>query len=296
MLIAFMCGILVVPAIDAQSRHNGASRPSTTNSRPGTGRPGNNDNRPGSGNNRPNHGWPGDNNRPDRPGNQGGNHQFRPGRPGGNGRPEQGRPPVGNHRPGENPSSPGRPHTRPGFGANRPMPSRPPHLTPPPRPHRPYMPQYHRPMPPRAWRPYAGCPVVRGILGLSFGTALNVSLNYLYSSGYNVIGYGNGNVFLTDVSALNYIWPDATLYYGPNGGLDYSQFYYSTPYYDMARYNSLYGNFVANYGAPVNLVNSGGRITATWFGAGNGYITLEFGPRVIAGGGSRFFTTLTFGN
>ena len=89
MLIAFMCGILVVPAIDAQSRHNGASRPSTTNSRPGRGgsfgsrpsqgRPGNNgaspnrpsrpsdngnrpgtgNNRPGTGNNRPNHGWPG---------------------------------------------------------------------------------------------------------------------------------------------------------------------------------------------------------------------------------------------
>lgn len=299
-IVAFMCGILVIPTVDAQSRpgashrgntsqtaqrpgrHGGAAKPAGNASRPGaTGRPSTTTN------NKPSR--PAGNN----PGKPNDKHHNNPAVA-----PKPNRPGSTAHRPVENPSAPGRPATahRPGPSvASRPMPSRPAHLAPPPRPYRPVLPVYTRPRPPRAWRPVAGAPVINGILGIAFGTAFNLSLDYLYGSGYTVSGYGNDMVYLTDVTALNYMWPDATLYYG-RSGLTYSQFYYSTPYYDMARYNALYRNFVASYGSPIDYSNTGGRITATWFGSNNGYITLEFGPRTLQAGGSRFFTTLTFGN
>lgn len=149
---------------------------------------------------------------------------------------------------------------------------------------------HYRPVPPPAWRPRAGIPVIRGILGLTFGAAFNVSLDYLYNSGYSVDGYGNNIVYLRNVPVLNYMWTDGALYYG-NGGLDASSFYYSTPVYDLSRYNSVYSTLVNSYGVPVSVNNAGGMMTSTWFGGNNGYITLTFG----ASDGGRFLTTLTLG-
>jgi len=161
-------------------------------------------------------------------------------------------------------------------------------------PHRPYRPviarPHYRPVPPPAWRPRRGIPVIRGILGLTFGAAINVSLDYLYNSGYTVDGYGNNIVYLRNVPAMNYIWTDGALYYG-NGGLDASSFYYSTPGYDLTRYNAVYSNLVNVYGMPVTVNNTGGVMSSTWFGGNNGYITLSFG----AGTAGRFLTTLTLG-
>ncbi len=271
------------------------------NKRPEGHRPGNvgNNNRP---NNHP--GNVGNNNRPNnRPGNVGtsgrpgvGNQHGRPGNVGnGNHRPghhpEMGnRPGPGNNRPAVGPNRPG-PNHRPGFGHNhRPAP-RPPMIAPPHRPHRPVMMRPHyRPVPPPAWRPRAGIPVIRGILGLTFGVAFNASLDYLYNSGYSVDGYGNNIVYLRNVPVFNYMWTDGALYYG-NGGLDASSFYYSTPVYDMSRYNSVYATLVNSYGMPVAVNNARGMMTSTWFGGNNGYITLTFG----AGDGGRFLTTLTLG-
>lgn len=271
------------------------------NKRPEGHHPGNvgNNNRP---NNHP--GNVGNNNRPNnRPGNVGtsgrpgvGNQHGRPGNVGnGNHRPghhpEMGnRPGPGNNRPAVGPNRPG-PNHRPGFGHNhRPAP-RPPMIAPPHRPHRPVMMRPHyRPVPPPAWRPRAGIPVIRGILGLTFGVAFNASLDYLYNSGYSVDGYGNNIVYLRNVPVFNYMWTDGALYYG-NGGLDASSFYYSTPVYDMSRYNSVYATLVNSYGMPVAVNNARGMMTSTWFGGNNGYITLTFG----AGDGGRFLTTLTLG-
>lgn len=92
------------------------------------------------------------------------------------------------------------------------------------------------------------------------------------------------------MTALNYVWTDAALYYG-TGGLDASSFYYSTPYYDAGRYNNVYRALVNTYGYPVATDNAGGMMSATWFGGNNGYITLSLG----AGSTGRFLTTLTFG-
>ncbi len=190
---------------------------------------------------------------------------------------------VGNHRPGNNGFRPGTNHK-----------PRPPYLAPTHRPHRPIMHRpHHRPLPPPGWRPHGRIPVVRGILGLTFGTAIGISLDYLLSSGYTVDGYSNDVVYLRNVSALNYIWTDAALYYG-TGGLDASSFYYSTPRYDLARYNNVYNSLVATYGTPISMNNSVNSIGATWFGGNNGYITLSFGANNM-GSGLRYLTTLTFG-
>ena len=167
-------------------------------------------------------------------------------------------------------------------------------MAPPPRPYRPPMLHPHyRPMPPRGWRPASRIPVIRGILGLTFGTAINLSLDYLLSSGYNVDGYTNDIVYLRNVSALNYVWTDAALYYG-NNGLDASSFYYSTPGYDLMRYNNVYNSLVATYGMPVSINNTPGVMGATWFGGNNGYVSLSFGSNTI-NGRLRYLTTLTFG-
>lgn len=168
---------------------------------------------------------------------------------------------------------------------------RPVQVRPPQRPYRPVMVRpVARPLPPPSWRPRAGVPVIRGILGLTFGVAINASLDYLYNSGYSVDGYGNDIVYLRNVPALNYVWTDGALYYGA-GGLDASSFYYSTPYYDLSRYNNVYRNLVATYGSPVSTGNASGIMTSTWFGGNNGYISLSFG----AGSGGRYLTTLTMG-
>ncbi|GFI52713.1 hypothetical protein [Duncaniella muris] len=243
---------------------NNNHHPDNNGHRPGVGngnnhRPGNNGHRPGIGN--------GNNNRP-------GNNGHRPGIGNGN-----------NHRPGNN-------GHRPGIG-HHPAP-RPPHVAPPHRPYRPVMARpHHRPMPPRGWRPAGRIPVIRGILGLTFGSAINISLDYLLSSGYNVDGYTNDIVYLRNVSAMNYVWTDGALYYGTHG-LDASSFYYSTPRYDLARYNNVYNSLVATYGMPVSVSNTPGSIGATWFGGNNGYITLSFGSNTM-NGRLRYLTTLTYG-
>ena len=103
-------------------------------------------------------------------------------------------------------------------------------------------------------------------------------------------GYTNDIVYLRNVPALNYMWTDGALYYGPSG-LDVSSFYYSTPGYDLARYNNCYNALVSSYGVPVSVNNAGGSMSATWFGGQGGYITLSFG----SGTAGRFLTTLTFG-
>jgi len=135
--------------------------------------------------------------------------------------------------------------------------------------------------------------VIRGIIGLTFGTSINLSLDYLLRSGFYVDGYTNDIVYLRNINALNYVWTDAALYYG-NNGFDASSFYYSSPVYDLARYNSVYNTLVATYGAPVTVSNTVGSIGATWFGGNNGYISLSFGANNM-NGGLRYLTTLTFG-
>ncbi len=330
-----LCGMLCCPVVEAQGRRPGRTEHNTVNNnhggrpggssrpnRPGNGgshNPGNNNpgrpNRPGNGGshnpgnnnpgrpNRPGNGGshnPGNNNpgRPNRPGNggshnPGNNNPGRPNRPGNGGSHNPGRPerPQPNHRP-NHPNRPNRPN-RPGHGH---IGHRPPHAGLPSRPHLPPMRPFRRPVPPPAWRPVGHYPVLTTVLGISFGTALNLSINALVNSGYDVVGYGDNMVFLTNVPQLNVYWPDATLYYGPGGGLVSSQFVYSTPYNDMARYNTVYSRLVNLYGLPVSYNNAGTTLSASWFGQNGQFVSLNFSPQYTSGGQMHYFTTLSFGN
>ncbi len=148
-----------------------------------------------------------------------------------------------------------------------------------------------RPVPPPRWHYRSGGPVFGTILGVALGTAIGASINALVNSGYNVSSYGNDVIYLSNVPQMNYTWPDAALYYN-NGVLTGSQFTYPSAYYDMSRYNSLYNTFTAQYGMPVQTVNQGGIMSATWYGPANRFVTLSFNSQY----GGNFYTTLSFGN
>ena len=318
--IALICGALATPQLDARGRNNSGQRSSTSTSRSSSPsrsnssrnnspRPGNNSSRPGGNNNMPKPGGnsntpkPGSNNNAPKPGNNnsrpGGNNNSRPGgsnnsRPGGNNH-NSPKPGGNNHyapKPGGNHNNHGN-HNAPKPGSNhyhapnhghghvhRPH-------CPPPRP-------YHRPTPPPSFRPYHGCPTFRGVFGITFGTAINISLDYLYRNSYSVYGYGNDVIYLRNVNQYGYMWPDATLYYG-SGGLTGSQFMYSTNYYDRGRYNMVYNSLVGQYGAPISVQNTSNGITATWWGYDGQYVSLEFHPAYTNNGQLRYFTTLSFG-
>ena len=307
-VIALVSIAMMVPPIEAQSRTTGNRNErshSTQNSRPNnSGRPSNSSGRPGNNNNghRPgnnNPGRPGNNNNGHRPGNNGGSNGHRPGNnnPGRPGNNNNGHRPGNNGhnpgRPGHGGYNPGRPH-RPGGDYRPNRPHRPTVTVPPHRPHRPPMRPWSRPVPPPSWRPRPAAPVIASILGITFGTAINMSLDYLINRGYTIDGYGNDAVYLRDVNEMSYYWPDATLYYGA-GGLARSEFLYSTSYPDPMRYNSLYTRFNRTYGPPINIVRTGGVLSATWFAPNRGYVTIDYRSQYSLGGDLRYFTTLTFG-
>ena len=128
---------------------------------------------------------------------------------------------------------------------------------------------------------------------MTFGTALNVALNYLVNNGYTINSYGNTAVYLNNVNMFGALWPEVTMYYD-NGGLERRGFYYSPPYPDMMRYNSQYSSLSRMYGGPVNVINNAAGRAATWFAPNRGYITLQYSQQ-FNGGAARFFTTITTG-
>lgn len=327
-LVAF--AMVSAPVMDAQTRgRNGqnASRPTTGSSPAAQHRPSSqgHQQRPSSGqqrpsatpSGRPNHGVSGANQ--NRPANNG---NYRPGNSGNHNRPGNGpqkpqtpTPPGnnGNHnRPGGNNPGHNRPeHNRPGNppsanhrpgGQYRPDNHRPPqhqHRPPQRPPHRhdygyrhhvPFFGAFHRPVPPPRWHYSSGGPVFGTILGVALGTAIGASLTALANNGYTVSSYGNDVVYLTNVPQMNYYWPDAAMYYN-NGALYASQFTYASPYYDMSRFNNLYGTFTSQYGAPVEYLTQNGITRASWYGASNRFVTLTFGLN-----SGSYYTTLSFGN
>lgn len=320
--------MVLAPVAEAQAQ--GRGRAASTSAQRGGNSQGGAQRRPGSSNGtRPggssNGTRPGNQGKPGRPGNSGasdrpggtrpgGNHQGggashrpgntnppanrpgnnRPGNNGGNNRPGNGghhHKPGDDHRPGHRPPRPGRPD----YGHRPPRPGRPSGL--PPRPMGPgyrhpvpFFGHWHHPAPPPRWHYSAGAgPVFSTILGVALGATLASSLNSLAANGYTVCNYGNDVVYLSNVPQMNLMWPDAAMYYN-NGMLCGSQFTYPTTYYDMSRYNALYNRFVRLYGAPVSTTNSGGVVSATWFGGDNRFVTIEFN-----GSYGDYYTTLSYG-
>lgn len=155
---------------------------------------------------------------------------------------------------------------------------------------------YCRPTPPPRYNPWRG-PSISTILGLAIGTSIDYALNNLLFNGYDVLGYGNNIIYVGNVNQLNMLWPDARLHYGAYGDLIGSDFVYSTPYYDMNRYNTAYSMLVGSYGMPVSTVSlGGGGWLSTWWGPGGQYITLQFSGANAVNGALRYYTTLSFGN
>ena len=132
-------------------------------------------------------------------------------------------------------------------------------------------------------------------MGMVLGTAYNMSLNYLYSNGYNVVGSGNDAIYLMNVSQMSYNWPNAVLHYN-NGMLASSQYIYSTSWHDMGRYNNLYNRLCAQYGYPASVNNNGYTVSASWFGYDGRFVTIQYSPGLAYNGTACYYTTLSFGN
>ncbi len=283
MAIAAICGALVAPQVEARGNRPSHSQSGGSQGRGNGGRSGGRANKSSSpGNSNSSHARPGspgggNHNGGNRPGSNPGHNPGRPGHDFGH----------GGNRPGHNPGRPG--DHRPGYG----RPGGPHHFAPPPhRPHyaRPWAP----PRPPRGWRPGRVYPTFSTVLGITFGSAFDISLAYLLNNGYNVYSYGNNIVYLNNVNQLNLLWPDASLYYGSRG-LDRGEFIYSTSYYDTMRYNEAYARLVAAYGAPVSTSYPSNGMQTCWFGNDGRFVTLQFLPTYGADGIMRYYTTLSFG-
>ena len=291
--------------------NNRPSRPVNTgnNSRPGNNgnsRPGNgsNNSRPGNNGNHNGNSKPGNNGNynPGKPGNNGNhNGNYKPGKPGNNGNHN------GNHKPGK-PGNNGIhnghnggvshwPGYRPPSGPApvvRPGTHRPNWSTPVPPPHRNYRPigrPIPRPVPPHGYHPCHTAPVIHTILGITFGTLYNVSLDYLYNKGYEIDGYADNTVYLRNVPEMGYTWPDATIYYDSYGRLASSQFIYSTSFSALGRYDRLYHTLSMTYGSPVSASWNGAHRETIWYGGdARGYVSLEYDYS-----GGRYYTILSYG-
>ena len=273
--------------------NNGNSRPGNN----GNSRPGNNGNsRPGNGSNNSRPGNNGNHNGNSKPGNNG---NYNPGKPGNNGNHN------GNYKPGNNGNHNGNhnggvshwPGYRPPSGPApvvRPGTHRPNWSTPVPPPHRNYRPigrPIPRPVPPHGYHPCHTAPVIHTILGITFGTLYNASLDYLYSKGYEIDGYADNTVYLRNVPEMGYTWPDATIYYDSYGRLASSQFIYSTSFSALGRYDRLYHTLSMTYGSPVSASWNGAHRETIWYGGdARGYVSLEYDYS-----GGRYYTILSYG-
>ena len=306
---------------NANNNHSNDNHSGNNNN--GNYRPGNN----GGGNHSGNHGGnnnngnysPGNNGGGNHSGNHGGNNGgYRPGgnhndhnggyRPGGNHNDHNGgyRPggshndhnggyrPGGNHggyKPGPGNYHPGvnRPHDHHGMIVHRPHSW----VTPVAPPIRHFRPHHHhiiRPVIPVGWHPWHKAPVIRGILGLTFGTAYYASLDYLFDRGYEIDGYYDGIVYLRNIVEMRVTWPDVMLNYGTNNAFNSAEFHYSTSFDDLGRFNYVHRELCRIYGSPMSYNESRSGIQAVWYGGNSiGYVTLEYS--YMAG---RYYTTLSY--
>ena len=319
--IALICGTLITPQTEARGRNNNTSssnqsnqlgqRPNASNNNNAPKPSGNNNNTPKPGGNNNNAPKPGGNNNAPKPGGNnnnapkpGGNNNNAP-KPGGNNNAPK---PGGNHnntpKPGGNhknaPKQGGNHNHAPKPAGNKNNPPKPGgnkngHHGSINRPHCPPPAPYRRPTPPPpTYRPSKGAPSFRAIFGITLGSTINISLDYLYRNSYNINGYGNDVIYLRNVTEYGYMWPDATLYYESNR-LVGSQLMYSTNYNSHSRYNMVYNTLTNQYGNPIDIQYISNGMVATWWGYNGQYITLEYHPVYTNNGQLRYLTTLSFG-
>ena len=291
--VVMMGSFVMMPNVDAQGRRGGSessrssqqvsSSRSDSNKDNKATRPGSSASvRPGSssgigadrGNNNPGKGNSGNNN----------SGYKKPNKPGNNGNPNK-----DYNKPGYNKPGNGKPNRKPGYKPGKGP--RPIVVAPPDRPGRPvYTSPWVRPVPPANWRPVYRKPLLARFLGLTFGISINSALNQLWNANYVVDGYGTDEVYLRNVNEMGYYWDDVTLFF-VNGGMVRSEFYDSTSYYNLSRYNNVYRTLCNKYGNPVSRSGQ----TVSWFGYNGDYITLQY-VGMNTSSGYRYFTILTYGN
>lgn len=163
-------------------------------------------------------------------------------------------------------------------------------------PYRPWRPTpwvVHRPVVPAGWVWYSSAPRIYRVLGIQFGTVFSVSINHLFTYGYNIDGYCDNVIYLRDVPMLNYSWPNVMLNYAPGGGLASAMFSNSFAFRDLAMYNRLYNTLCGTYGSPVDARTTPYEGTVSWWGGeGQGYVTLTY----YTDQNGRFYTNLTIGD
>lgn len=286
--------------------NNGDGNHSGNHNNDGGYRPDNNKGGNHGGNNNNGNYSPGNNGGGNHSGNHGGNNGgYRPGgnhndhnggyRPGGNHNNHNGgNRPGGNHggyKPGPGNYHPGvnRPHDHHGMIVHRPHSW----VTPVAPPIRHFRPHHHHiicPVIPVGWHPWHKAPVIRGILGLTFGTAYYASLDYLFDRGYEIDGYYDGIVYLRNIVEMRVTWPDVMLNYGTNNAFNSAEFHYSTSFDDLGRFNYVHRELCRLYGSPMSYNESRSGIQAVWYGGNSiGYVTLEYS--YMAG---RYYTTLSY--
>ena len=135
--------------------------------------------------------------------------------------------------------------------------------------------------------PYAGAPVIDRILGITFGTFFDISLDYLYYNGYEIDGYADNIIYLRNVPLLNLIWDDVMLCYDSAGRLVNAQFIFQTSRSNHYRYNRVYNSLCRVYGSPV-ISNIEG---ISWYGGNaTGWVTLTTHNNL-----GHYYTTLSIG-
>ena len=199
------------------------------------------------------------------------------------------------------PTTPNNNNNRPGNpGFTRPNGNRPGNFgyRPSQRPSRPYRPVFTpiRPSRPSSWRPYASAPILNSILGLAFGSSINICINTLRNNGYYIDGYSGNEIYLRDVYEMNYSWDDGVVNYDSNGGMQSMRLYQSTYGYDSSRYDNLYSQICSQYGLPALQDYNNGEKTVTWYDRdGSHYVSLSYTYMTSSGGYPRYYTILSYG-
>lgn len=154
------------------------------------------------------------------------------------------------------------------------------------------------PLPPPPHRPAhyrTGLPILNTILGITFGSFIDYGINQLYMSGYNVGGYIDNSIYLTDVTQFGVKWPSVTVFYN-DGLMNGVDFQYYDKRHNMTCFNKMYAYFTNTYGLPVqeNSANMYNRSASWWDGSRKVYITAQycFG-KTPAGGG--YYTNIVLG-
>ena len=160
-------------------------------------------------------------------------------------------------------------------------------LPPPVRHYRPAPIVWYRPVIPVGWHYYYNAPYIDRILGLTFGSLFDTSLDYLYYNGYEIDGYADNIIYLRNVRLLNLLWDDVMLCYDSHNQLVNAQFVFQTSYYDRHRYERVYNSLCRVYGTP--FTNDHG--TLSWYGGNNtGWVTLSMNENL-----GHCYTTLSIG-